>query len=107
MGSAPGGGGDQFGLPGPGQFEEGGKEVVGIALPLTGLFGDLGQHGPLPLPVQNGQVVFILIGGDLIGQIHPLEEELQELVVHLVNVLANFRKFHDCPPIVSLREPPR
>ena len=46
------GGGEQLCLAGAGKLKEGGVEVVGVALPsVSGLFGDLGQNGTLPLLV--------------------------------------------------------
>ena len=102
LGAHTGGGGDQLRLPGPGQLKQGGEQVIGKTLLFPGLLGDLGQDGPLPLLVQDGEMVLVLIGGHLLGQVHALQEQVQQLVVHRVDLLANLRKFHDFPPIVSL-----
>ena len=102
LGGHLGGGGDQLCLPGPGQLEQGGEQVVGIPLPLPGFLRHLGQDGPLPLFVQNGQMVRILVGSHLVGQVHALQEQVQQLLVHCVDLLANLRKFHDVPPIINL-----
>ncbi len=102
LGGHLGGGGDQLCLPGPGQLEQGGEQVVGIPLPLPGFLRHLGQDGPLPFFVQNGQMVRILVGSHLVGQVHALQEQVQQLLVHCVDLLSNLRKFHDVPPIINL-----
>ena len=97
-----GGSVDQLRLPGPGQLEEGGEEVIGVALLVTGLGCYLGKNFALALLVQNGQMVLVLVGGHFLGQGHPLQEQIQQLVVHGVDFRANLRKFHDYPPIINL-----
>ena len=64
--------GDQFRLPGTGQFKEGGIQVIGVPLPIPGPLCHLGQDLPLPLLVEDGQMVFVLIGGHLLGEGHTL-----------------------------------
>ena len=96
-----GGGGDELRLTGAGQLENGGEQVVGKALPVAGLLRHLGQDLPLPLLVQNGLVVLVLIGGHLFGQVHPLQKQVQQLVVHGIDLFPNLRKFHDYPPIIN------
>ena len=81
--------------------------MVGILLLLPGLFRDLGQNFPLPLLVEDGQVVLVFIGGHFLAQGHALEKEVQKLVVHSVDFDANIRKFHGFPPKVNLTEPSR
>ena len=77
--------------------------MVGVLLPVTGLFHDLGQDLPLAGLVQNGLVVLVFIGGHFLGQIHTLQEEVQQLVVYGIDFFANLRKFHGYPPTVSLK----
>ena len=99
LGGHLGGGADQLCLAGAGKLKEGGIEVVGVALPgLAGLFRDLGQHGALPLLIQNRLLVGVFIGRHLIGQGHALQEELEKLVINGVDFYADIRKFHDFPP---------
>ena len=81
--------------------------MVGIAFLLPGLLRHPGQHRPLPLLVEDGQVVLIFIGGHFLRQGHALQEQLQELVVNGVDFFANLRKFHGAPPIKDLIRLPR
>ena len=105
LGGHLGGGGEQLCLTGAGELEEGGVEVVGVALPgVSRLFGDFGQNGALPFLVQNGLVVGVFVGRHLIGKGHALQEELQKLVIDLVDLRADLRKFHGFPPVTDLRE---
>jgi hypothetical protein len=97
-----GGGVDQLRLPGPGQLKEGGEEVIGVSFLVAGLLRDFCQDLPLPLLVEDGQAVLVFVGAHFVGQLHPLEEQLQQLVIHGVDFHADFRKFHDYPPIVYL-----
>ena len=93
----------QLRLPRARQLKERGVEVIGVALLVTGLGCYLGKNFALALLVQNGQMVLVLVGRDLLGQLHTLKKELQELIVHGVDAGADLRKFHDVPPTVSLR----
>jgi len=47
-------------------------------------------------------MVRILVGSHLVGQVHALQEQVQQLLVHCVDLLSNLRKFHDVPPIINL-----
>ena len=76
--------------------------MIGVALLVTGLGCYLGKNFALALLVQNGQMVLVLVGRDLLGQLHTLKKELQELIVHGVDAGADLRKFHDVPPIINL-----
>ena len=107
LGSHLGGGIDQFRLPGPGQLKQGGIQVIGVTLLVPGLLCDLGQDLSLPLLVQNGEMMLVFIGGHFLGQVHTLQEKLQQLVVHGVDFRADLRKFHGFPPKVSLIVPSR
>ena len=102
LGGHPGGSRDELGLPGAGQLQQCGEQMVGVALLVAGFLRDLGQDLPLPLLVQNGLVVLIFVGGDGFGQLHALQKQRQQLIIHDVDLFANLRKFHDFPPTVNL-----
>ena len=102
LGGHPGGSGDELGLPGAGQLHQRGEQVIGVALLIAGAFRDLGQDFPFPLLVQNGEMVLVFVGGDGLGQLHALQKQRQQLLIHGVDLFANLRKFHDFPPTVNL-----
>ena len=56
--------------------------MIGVALLVAGLGCYLGKNFALALLVQNGQMVLVLVGRDLLGQLHTLKKELQELIVY-------------------------
>ena len=76
--------------------------MVSVALFLPGLLRHPGEDRPLPLFVEDGEVVLIFVGGHFLRQVHALQEQLQKLIVNGVNFFTDLRKFHDFPPTVSL-----
>ena len=99
-----GGGVHQLRLPRAGEVEQGGEQVIGVALLVARLRRDLGEDLTLPLAVADGQALLVLGGGHVLGQRHPGQEELEQLLVHCVDLFTNLRKFHGCSPFHFLPE---
>ncbi|MPM59280.1 hypothetical protein SDC9_106120 [bioreactor metagenome] len=85
---------DQLRLPRPGELEQCGKQVIGVALLVSGFRRDPCQNLPLPRAVGNGQSLCALGGGNILRERHALQKKLQQFLVHRVNFFPNLRKFH-------------
>ena len=88
-------GGEQRGLVAAAQIEHGLVEQLGVALqPLARLFGDAVEHFALAAAVEDGQAVFLLVGGHVAGDLHAAHEQFQHLIVDLVDGVADVLEFH-------------
>ena len=81
--------GHELALVGAAQLEQGRIEHGGVVPHLGGHLGaDIVELGPLPSRVQHRQALLLLVLGNAAGHSHPPGEQLHQLVVDLVNLLA-------------------
>jgi hypothetical protein len=73
-------------LVGAAQLKQGGIEHTSVVPHLRRHLGtDIIQLGPLPARIQNGEIVLFFIGGDFGGNLHTLQEQLDQLIVDLID----------------------
>ncbi|MPM27268.1 hypothetical protein SDC9_73778 [bioreactor metagenome] len=85
---------EQLRLPGAGEVEQRGEKLMGVALLVSRFRCHPGEDFPLPCTVGDGQALLVFGGGHMFGKLHAPQKELQQLLIHRVDLFADFRKFH-------------
>ena len=79
-----------LGLVTAAQLEQHGVQNPGVIGHFgAGLFRHVLELHPLPGGLENGQIVGLFVVGNLGGDVHPLTEQANQLVVDFVDLTAN------------------